>query len=59
MNTPTEQFVSYMTYLKTNNYTGLALRDLEQYVGTDTKPANAQAVIDERIKQRGRTNSPL
>ena len=57
VNTPTEQFVSYMTYLKTNNYTVLALRDLERYVGTDTKPANPQAVIDERIQQRGRTGA--
>jgi peptidoglycan/xylan/chitin deacetylase (PgdA/CDA1 family) len=54
VNTPTDRFVSYMRYLKTNGYTVLAMRDLDRFVGTDAKPANPQEIIDERIRQRTR-----
>jgi peptidoglycan/xylan/chitin deacetylase (PgdA/CDA1 family) len=54
VNTPTDRFVSYMTHLKTNGYEVLAMRDLDRFTGTDLKPANPKAIMDQRIAQRAR-----
>ena len=52
VHTPPERFEGYMRYLKTNGFTVIALRDLARYVDPAAKPANPQAVIEERQRQR-------
>ncbi|HRI16849.1 MAG TPA: CehA/McbA family metallohydrolase [Verrucomicrobiota bacterium] len=48
VNTRPERFEEYMAYLRTNAFRVIALRDLAQYAGTETVPADPLAIIEAR-----------
>jgi peptidoglycan/xylan/chitin deacetylase (PgdA/CDA1 family) len=48
VHTPKENFELFMKYLKLNDYTVIALRDLAKYVDPDAVPEKFDAVIKER-----------
>ena len=50
VSTAQENFDAYMHYLATNNFKVIALRDLANYTGTQTEPADAMTIIQERQK---------
>ncbi|MFO1062531.1 MAG: polysaccharide deacetylase family protein [Pirellulales bacterium] len=43
-------FEAYLKYLKVENYTVIALRDLQNYVDTHSDPADPNAIIEQRKK---------
>lgn len=48
VNTPADRFQIYMNYLAENNYTVIALRDIERYVDPQVTPNNPEFVIEDR-----------
>jgi peptidoglycan-N-acetylglucosamine deacetylase len=48
VNTPTERFIKYMTWLKENGYRCIALRDLGRFVNPDDAPSEPWGVIERR-----------
>ncbi len=48
VHTPRERFEDYMRYLRENDYTVIALRDLERYVDPDDPPEDPWAIVRER-----------
>ena len=56
VNTPPERFRGYISFLATNGYKVIALRDLSRYVDPSKEPADPMAVIEarkERLKTAG------
>jgi peptidoglycan/xylan/chitin deacetylase (PgdA/CDA1 family) len=52
VSTRPKRFREYMTYLKEQGYTVLALRDLERFVDPSNKPADPIRIIRERERRR-------
>ena len=52
VNTRPDRFVGYLNYLATNQFKVVALQDLARYEGTDRRPENPRAIIQERQAQR-------
>ena len=48
VNSPIERFKQYMQYLKDNDFTVIAMRDLAKYEGTSVEPSSAQGIIEDR-----------
>lgn len=48
VNSPIDRFKQYMQYLKDNDFTVIAMRDLAKYEGTNVEPSNAQGIIADR-----------
>jgi peptidoglycan/xylan/chitin deacetylase (PgdA/CDA1 family) len=48
VNTQPERFEQFMRYLYTNNFKGIALRDLARYVDPQKVPANPLAIMEQR-----------
>ncbi len=51
VHTPPEMFRKYMQHLKDQGYTVLAMRDLQRYFDPAVKPADPEAIIQQRIKK--------
>lgn len=50
VNTPTERFEEYMSWLHQENYTVIALRDVARYVDAAAVPADPLAIMERRKK---------
>lgn len=54
VNTPLERFEQYMSYLAAEDFTVIAMRDLETYVDPEVAPRNPEFVILDRQKKESR-----
>ena len=63
VHTPPERFRDYMTYLKTNGYHVIAMRDLTKWTDGKDVPNDPEKVIAERValiqEERDRSNWPM
>jgi peptidoglycan-N-acetylglucosamine deacetylase len=57
VSTQQERFESYMHYLAVNQFTVIALRDLQKFIGTDLEPAEPLAII--RTRQQSLANNSV
>ncbi|MCA9175470.1 MAG: polysaccharide deacetylase family protein [Planctomycetales bacterium] len=51
VSTSRDNFAAFMNYLAVNKYRVIALRDLAQFAGTQTVPADHNAIVAERQRQ--------
>lgn len=52
VHTPRERFEEYMAWLKAENYTAIALRDLARYIDPEIAPADPADVMRRRMQAR-------
>lgn len=59
VHTPKERFEEYMAYLAANDYTVIALRDLQRYVDPMIAPNNWEEVINDRKSMLAQGDAPV